>query len=201
MKRLTSAMACVVLCLSSCASRSDTPQGVHGNFLQVLVSIYAFNDARVGAVLVDGQGRRTGWNVDRPIREIPGVLNGYGTEEGIPDEASSEDTTTLAPADTVPGHAEPTPKYYYLSVQNSSGVPGLLHEGGCELRLDPVADGHVTLALTGTGVGFGQCQDTTSVTVRAGVPSRWWLRWRATEGRCTVAISRIPGRAPTKSVR
>jgi hypothetical protein len=201
MKRLTAVMACVVLGLGSCASRSGTPTDNHGRLLQVLVSVYAFNDARVRAVLIDGQGRRTGWNVDRPIREIPGVLNGYGTEEGIPDEDAPVDTTTLAPADTVPVHPEPTPKYYYLSLQDSSGVPSLLHDGECELRLDPVAAGHVTLTLTGTGVGFGQCQDTTSVTVRAGVPSRWWLRWNATEGRCTVAISRMSGIGPKKSVR
>lgn len=165
----------------------------------MLVSVDAFNDARVRAVLVDRKGRRTGWNLDRPIREIPGVLNGYGTEEGIPDEDAPEDTTTLAPTDTVPGHPEPTPKYYYLSVQDSSGVPGLLHEDGCELRLDPVADGHVTLAITGTGVGFSQCQDTTSVTVRTGVPSRWRLSWSAVEGKCAVTIAPILGRGSTKS--
>jgi hypothetical protein len=163
----------------------------------VLVSIDAFNDARVRAVLIDREGRRTGWNVNRPIRQIPGVLNGYGTAEGITDENAPEDTTTLAPADTVPGHREPTPKYYYLSIQDSSGTPGLLHEGACELRLTPEVPGHVMLAINGSGIGMEQCQDTTSVNVKPGVPSRWWLSWKATASRCDVKISRIVGRTST----
>jgi hypothetical protein len=194
-------LACVVLSLGACASRSSTPAGTTGKFLQVYVSIFGFGEARVGAALIDLEGRRTGWNVDRPIRQIPGCSHGYGSEEGIPNADAPADTTTLAPADTVPGHPEPTPVYHYFSIQDSMGTPGLLHEGGCELRLDPVADGHVTLALTGTGVGFSQCQDTTSVAVRSGVSSRWWLRWRATGGKCTVTISRMSGESPPKSVR
>ncbi len=143
-------------------------------------------------MLIDRQGRRTGWNVDRPIRQIPGCLHGYGSEDGIPDEDAPEDTTTLSPADTVPGHPEPMPVSHYFSIQDSAGTPGLLREGGCELRLDPVADGHVTLAVTGTGTGFSECQDTTSVTVTTGVPSRWWVTWKPAKDKCVVRISRLP---------
>src|SRR5262245_21898598 len=111
MKRLPWVLVCVVMGVGSCASRSGTPASTPGKLSQVLVSIDASTEARVGAVLSDHEGRRTGWTVDRPIRQIPGVLNGYGTAEGIPDENAPEDTTELAPADTVPGHPEPTPKY------------------------------------------------------------------------------------------
>jgi len=186
----------MVLGVDSCASQSGPPVTKERTFSQVLVAISAFNEARVRAVLIDRKGRRTGWDVDRPIREIPGVLNGYGTAEGITDENAPEDTTTLAPADTVPGHPEPTPKYYELSIQDSSDVPGLLHEGGCELCLDPVAGGHVTLAVTGTGIGFSECQDTTSVTVKPGVPLRWRLSWKATGNKCYVGISKIAVKRP-----
>lgn len=191
MKRLTTVMVCVALSVGSCASRSDTPSGRRGRLSQVLVSINAFNDARVRAVLIDRQGRRTGWNIDRPIREIPGVLNGYGTEEGIPDESEPEDTTALAPADTVPGHPEPTPKYYYLSIQDSPDVPGLLDEAACELRLDPDIPGRVTLAITGSGVGLAQCQDTASVWTESGKTTCWRLEWSVTKGKSLVKLALV----------
>jgi len=187
----------MVLGAGSCASQSRPSVNKERTLSQVLVAISAFNETRVRAVLIDRSGRRTGWNVDRPIREIPGVLNGYGTAEGITDENTPEDTTTLAPADTVPGHPEPTPKYYELTIQDSSDVRGLLHEGGCELRLDPEVPGHVMLATTGSGAGLEQCQDTTSVNVKPGVLSRWWLTWRATQIRCDVKISRMVGKDAT----
>ena len=191
-------LACLVLSMGACASRSGTPASTPGKFLQVYVSIYGFGDARVGAVLIDRSGRRTGWNVDRPIRQVPGCYHGYGSEEGITDENAPKDTTELAPADTVPGHPEPTPKYHYFSILDSAGTPGLLHEGRCQLRLDPVAGGHVTLAVTGTGIGFSECQDTTSVTVKPGIPLRWWVSWSAARGKCVVEIARLP---PTKLSR
>lgn len=192
MKRILPwALAFVVLSVGACASRSSGPASTPGKFSQVYVSIFGFGDARVGAVLIDRKGRRTGWNVDRPIRQIPGCSHGYGSDDGIPDENAPEDTTKLAPADTVPDHPEPTPVYHYFSIQDSAGTPGLLGEGGCELRLDPIAGGHVTLAVTATGVGFESCQDTTSITAKPGVPSRWWLSWDATGGKCAVRVSRV----------
>ena len=186
----------VVLSVGACASRSSTADRTPAKLLQVYVSIFGFGDARVGAVLIDREGRRTGWNVDRPIRQIPGCSHGYGSEDGIPDENAPEDTTTLAPADTLPGHPELTPVYHYFSIQDSAGTPGLLREGGCELRLDPTAGGHVTLAVTATGVGFNACQDTTSVTARTGVPTRWWLEWKADGSRCEVKVTRLPRKRP-----
>ena len=195
MKRLPWLLVGVVLSAGACASGASTP----GKFLQVYVSIFGFGDARIEAVLIDREGRRTGWNVDRPIRQIPGCSHGYGSEEGIPDENAPADTTTLAPADTVPGHPEPTPVYHYFSIQDSAGTPGLLRDGGCELRLDPVAGGHVTLAVTGTGIGFTECQDTTSVAAKPGVPSRWWLSWKAAGDECVVRISRMAATKPTRT--
>jgi hypothetical protein len=202
MKRsLLCVMACVVLSADACASRSSTPAAAPGKLLQVYVSIFGFGDARVRAVLIDRAGRRTGWNADRPIRQIPGCSNGYGSEEGIPDDNAPVDTATLAPADTVPGHPEPTPVYFYFSIRDSAGTSGLLREGGCELRLDPAVGGHVTLAVTGTGVGFNACQDTTSVAATPGVISRWWLRWRASDGKCGVTISRMSDVPAVRPVR
>lgn len=201
MKRLLLVLACVVLGVGSCASQSSPPVTRERTLSQVLVAISAFNETRVRAVLIDRKGRRTGWNVDRPIREIPGVMNGHGTAEGITDENTPEDTTTLAPADTVPGHPEPTPKYYELSIQDSSDVPGLLHEGACELRLDAEMPGHVMLAITGSGIGLEQCQDTTSVNVKRGGPSRWRLSWKAVPGRCHVKISRVTDESSAKGSR
>jgi hypothetical protein len=192
MKKLPWVLACVVLSVGACASRSSTP--APKKFVQVYVSIFGFGDARVGATLIDREGNRTGWNVDHTIDQITGCAYGAGSEDGIPDENAPEDTIVRAPSDTLPNAPRPTPKYHYFSIQDSMGTPGLLREGGCELRLDPEVPGHVMLAITGSGIGMEQCQDTTSVNVKPDVPSRWRLSWNARGNRCDVKITRVGGR-------
>jgi hypothetical protein len=192
MKRLPWVLASVVMSVGACAS-SSTPSST-GKLTYVFVNIFGFGDARVGVMLIDRKGQHTGWNVDHAINQITGCGYEYGSEEGEPEENAPEDTTTLAPADTVPGHPEPTPKEHSFTITDSLGKPGLLSEGGCELRLDPVAGGHVTLAITGNVTGFRQCRDTTSVNVAPGVPSRWWLSWKASDDRCDVKVTRLTTR-------
>src|SRR5438094_3228507 len=110
MLRIRRTVACAVgLGLIYGAAYSPSSGGTPARKLrQVHVVVdgwYAF----VKATLIDREGRREGWNVDRPIFGIPGCNFGYGSEEGTPDENAPEDTTKLAPADTIPGHPEPTP--------------------------------------------------------------------------------------------
>lgn len=188
-------LVCILVNACSSPGPSDDPPRP-GGFAVVYVNVDAIGDARVGAALIDREGRRTGWNVDRPIRQIPGCGHQYGSEDGIPDPNAPEDATEWPPADTVTGGPQPMPIYHFFDVfqplpLDSANLPGLLSEGGCELRLEPVAAGRVRLAIVGTGVGIEQCQDTTSVAVRAGVSSRWWLSWRAAGGKCMVALSRM----------
>lgn len=190
MKRLGWLLACMIMNVGACTSCSSKPVA-QGKFSYVFVSTFGFGDARVGVMLIDRKGRHTGWNVDHAINQITGCAYGAGSEVGIPEENAPVDTTRLAPADTVPGHPEPTPVYHYFTITDSLDTPGLLSEGGCELRLDPVAGGHVTLAVTGTRIDFSQCQDTTSVMVRSGAPSRWWISWKSTAAGCNVKISRV----------
>lgn len=199
--RLAWLLACILASGCAAPGSSDAPAR-SSRFAVVYVSVYAFGEARVGAALIDQVGHRTGWNLDRPIREIPGCGHEYGSEDGIPYDDVPEDATEQAPADTVPGGAQPMPIYHFFHIfqpipVDSANQPGLLSEGGCELRLDPTASGRVRLGIVGTGVGFEQCLDTTSVTVRAGVPSRWWLSWRATEGKCLVTMSRMSSDSST----
>lgn len=193
--RLAWMLGCILFNACAAPRASDAPAPSR-RLLNVYVTVYALRDTLVRPLLLDRQGRRTGWSVDRPIWQIPGCLYQAGSEDGIPDPNAPEDTTEQAPADAVPGGPRPLSQYHDFGIfqplaLDSANLPGLLSEGGCELRLDPVAAGHVRLAIVGTGAGLEQCQDTTSVTVRAGLPSRWWLSWRAAEGRCTVAISRM----------
>jgi len=157
---------------------------------RVNVDVFGW-DAYVRATLIDREGRRTGWNIDRPIREIPGCLHDYGSDVGIPDETAPADTTEEATADTVPGGPQPTPMYQYFTIADSAGVRGLIHQGGCELRLDPDVGGKVQLALVANGAGLKECKDTTSVWVKPGVPSRWWLSWKRSRDGCLVKITRI----------
>jgi hypothetical protein len=209
-------VCCGFLC--SCACSSGDSDASHGSedLSQVFVNIFGFGDARVGALLIDREGRRTGWNVVGLYREIPGCWHGYGSDEGIPDEAAPEDTTEETPVDTVAGGLESAPMYHYFTILGSvyytmpdSGAtvpPKLLDEGGCELRLDPLTPGRVTLAITGSGtiesgIGRGACQDTTSVMVEPGVPSRWWLSWQAAGGKCIVSISKLKREANRSGIK
>lgn len=198
-------LACILV--NACASPGLSGAPARPERLAVVyVNVHAFGDSRVGAALIDREGRRTGWNVDRPIRQIPGCGHQYGSEDGIPDPNAPEDTTEQAPADTVPGGPQPMPIYHFFDIfqptpVDSADLPGLLSQGGCELRLDPIAAGHVTLAIVGTGVGFEQCQDTASVNVTPGIPSRWRLSWNVREGGCVVKIARLPEKGPPRTVK
>ena len=188
--------------------KSPTPSGP---LTSVHVSVDAWNDARVGAVLIDRNGKRTGWNVDRPIDEIPGCVYGAGSDEGIPDEWwLPEDTTAVAVPETVGVDTafvrvpapQPTPIYHYFDIHNDLATPvGLIDQGECELRLDPVVGGKVQFGLSATGTGFSMCADTTSVWVRPGAPLRWRLSWKAAGDKCTVKISRIAGKKSSNSSR
>jgi hypothetical protein len=171
-----------------------------GRLARVNVDVFGWN-AFVKATIIDREGRRTGWNVDRPIREIPGCLHEYGSEEGIPNEDAPEDTTSQAPADTVPGGPQPTPMYHYFTIADSADVPGLIHEGGCELRLDPEVGGKVQLALLANGAGLKECKDTTSVWAKPGIRTRWRLSWKTDGRKCYVSISQVTRERTTKRPR
>lgn len=206
---------CGVLCgQPSPAADMGSPAGFD-EVSDVFIVVFGFGDARVGAWLIDREGRRIGWNaVDGLYREIPGCWHSAGSDEGIPDESAPLDTTEEAPGDTVAGGLEATPLYHEFMILGSAHyalydstvrlTPKLLDEGGCELRLDPLATGRVTLAITGSGtlesgIGRDACQDTTSAFVKTGVPSRWWLSWRTEGNKCIVKVSEL--RAPAGSRR
>jgi hypothetical protein len=118
-------------------------------------------------------------------------MHEYGSQEGISDDAAPEDTVSQTPAPTASGGPQPTPKEHAFTIRDSADVPGLLHQGGCELRLDPVVGGKVHLMLLASGIGVKECGDTTSVWVKSGIPSRWWLSWKAAGDKCIVSISRM----------
>jgi len=184
-RSLLALMLATTVAYSSGVGRAPT----RARLTRVSVNVFGWNTV-LGATLIDREGRRTGWNVDRPIREISGCLHEFGSEEGIPNNDAPGDTTSEAPADTVPGGPQPTPMYHYFTVADSADVLGLIHEGGCELRLDPEATGKVQLTLIGDGAGLAECRDTTSVWVKRGAPSRWRLRWSERAGKCNVSIAR-----------
>lgn len=145
----------------------------------VRLSVDAWNDARVAASLIDRTGRRTGWLKGQPIREVRGCLYEYAYEEGLPQGPDENDSGT--------------PMFHHFTVQDSADTPGLLRQGGCELRLAPDVGGKVQLILLADGVGIPECRDTMSVWVKPGVRTRWWLTWKVAVDSCTVKISPLRG--------
>jgi len=209
-------LGCALACVGACSSGNGAETAPEWKFSAVYLSVYGvasaksdgtWETARVSAVVTDQSGRRTGWTVERRLREIVGCGVQSGWEEGIPNPRPDDaDTGGLAAwersqADTLmPGEPEPDPIYHYFDISNDAVTPvGLIDQGGCELRLDPIVAGKVQLALSANINGNPRCQDTTSVWVRPGVPLRWRLSWKATGDRCIVKIARLRGREPTKS--
>lgn len=195
LRLLLGALLALTLFAPAACSSGPEEAPTRGKLTQVSVSVFGWN-AFVKATLIDREGRRTGWTVDRPIREIPGCRHEYGSDEGIPNEDAPEETTTRAPADTVPGGPQPTPMYHYFTIADSANVPGLIHEGGCELRLDPEVGGKVQLTVLANATSSGECKDTTSVWVKPGALSRWRLSWRTAGDRCIVKITRVATKRP-----
>jgi hypothetical protein len=157
-------------------------------------------------LVIDEAGNRTGWTQKGPIDEIRGCVRGSGSEEGIPNPEGEPDDTSGAALpqplprdaaiDTVPDEREPTPKYYYFHISNDAVTPvGLIDQGGCQLRLDPIVAGKVQLGLSARKGALILCQDTTSVWVQPGVPLRWRLSWRTKGNRCVTKMERIEAKA------
>ncbi len=182
-----SAFVCSLSAIAACSSSYSKPSAQTSKFTQVFVNVDAWNDTRADVFLVDGDGRKTGWSHGQYLRQIVGCSHGSTSEEGIPEgtELDSSGVDEVAPADSIP-------KYNYFDISNDIVTrDGLIDRGICELRLDPVVAGKIHLSITATGVGFSSCKDTTSVWVKAGVPSRWELTWKATNNGCAVRISKV----------
>jgi len=194
------------LAIDACSFGHQGTSGDVQKFSHIYVNISSLGDARVAAVLIDHEKRRTGWNLKGPVREIPGCWDEYGSDEGIPNEYGSEDTTAEGATedsinDTLAVKDDLVPIYHLFTILSSSlndstNTPGLIPEGGCELQLDPIYPGRVSLAITGSGSpdsGIGQdaCKDTASVLVTAGEPSNWRLSWNADGNKCVVKLSKL----------
>ncbi len=178
--------------LGACASGSQQAPRER-SVGRVQVSVGAWNSARVSAVLVDGEGRRTGWLNGRPIREIRGCIHEYGSEEGLPLEGAvaPPGEGAVTPEEHPGGPESDTPKYHHFTVEDSAGNPGLVRLGRCELRLDPAVGGKVHLILIAAGEGISECRDTVSVRVTPRVGARWWLTWQVSGHRCIARISPV----------
>jgi hypothetical protein len=154
---------------------------------RVEIGVFAWNDARVRATLVDPTGRRTGGWPGRQVLQIPGCTQTWGWEEGSGDEdsvrAGSSATAGVAAVDLPPDS--------HFSISGTAGKPSLLREGRCTLNLEPVADGKVYLGVTVTDRGAIQCSDSNSVWMKQGTRIKLELRWRAIGDTCSASIVRL----------
>jgi hypothetical protein len=189
---------CGLAMLAAHASGSQVPR-IERRIVHVRLSVDAWNDARVAAVLVDRTGQRTGWSKGRPTWGIRGCFYECAFEEGPVDGDPTVSSGNASKSqDTPRGTGMGTPLLHHFTVQDSARTPGLLRQGGCELRLTPDVGGKVQLILLADGVGIPECRDTMSVRVSPGALSRWWLTWKVAGDGCAVRISPMRGRRPAR---
>src|SRR5438552_666001 len=102
----------LAVALMSVGACSSGPGGTRESrkLIETDVNVLGWNDARVAATLIDRDGRRTGWNVDRPINQIAGCVYEAGSEEEDPNGASS---------DTLP-RPQPTPMEHHFTLVDDS---------------------------------------------------------------------------------
>lgn len=194
-QKLNWLLACVLLC-SCTASRPGSAVPTPKKELSMVSLVIEYDEsqapdyAMVWATLIDREGRRCGETADWSGREIPGCSGGGVRGRGFEQEDWEADTAIAVLPESVATRNEPALVGYDFGIWNDRTTPiGLIHEGGCELRLDPVATGPVAMGLVGTGAGFNACEDTTEFWVYAGVPSRWRLSWRMSGDSCIVDIA------------
>jgi hypothetical protein len=189
---------CGLAMLAAHTSDLRVPQ-IGRRIVHVRLSVDAWNDARVAAVLVDRIGQRTGWFKGRPTWGIRGCLYECAFEEGPVDGVPTVSSGDASGRQDTPRRAGMgTPLMHHFTVQDSARTPGLLRQGGCELRLTPDVGGKVQLILLADGVGVPECRDTISVRVKSGALSRWWLTWRVEGDGCAVRISPMWDRRPAR---
>lgn len=185
---------------AACASVGSAPTTTSRKFTGVTVSAdgWAFE-----ALLIDRDGRRTGWTRSGDLREINGCVSQSGWEDGIPnprpDDSDSAAVTAWEEAqraDSTYAASNPLPTWHSFSIGSNmnyraGGPKSLIDQGGCELRLDPIHAGTVRLSLRAEGIGFRAHRDTTSAVVTPGKPQRWRLSWKQEGDSCIVRVARI----------
>src|SRR5438094_8808459 len=108
-------LAVAVMSVGACSSG---PGGTRESrkLIETDVNVLGWNDARVGATLIDRDGRRTGWNVDRPINQIAGCVYEAGSEE------EDKENLNEASSDT-PRGPRPTPMEHHFTLANDLATP------------------------------------------------------------------------------
>jgi hypothetical protein len=165
----------------------------------------------VEAVLIDRDGRRTGWTRDaRHLDEINGCRSQSGWEDDTQDpRPDASDTAGVAVwederlRDSIYFASDPPPTWHFFDIGNernyrAGGPLSLIDQGGCELRLEPIHAGPVSLSLRAEGIGLRACRDTTSTLIAPGKPQRWRLSWKTAGDSCVVKMARVDVQGSTK---
>ncbi len=192
---------------AACASIGSVSTTTPTKFTRVNVSVHGW---AVEAVLIDRDGRRSGWTREGAIEQINGCIGQSGWEDGIPnprpEDSDSADVAAWEEAqrqDSIYAASSPPPTWHSFSIGNdmnyrAGGSQSLIEQGGCELRLVPINAGAVTLSLRAEGIGIRARRDTTSTLVTPGKPQRWRLTWKQSGDSCIVKISRLGERRSAK---
>jgi hypothetical protein len=189
-------------CAAACTSVGSVPPATPRKLTRVNVTVYASGDTGgvVEAVLIDRDGRRTGWTLKGELKEIMGCINQSGWEDGIPNPRPDETDTAAARAwestQVPPGEPEPLPTHHHFAIGDSyypwidpTRFARLIDQGGGELWLNPISARRVRLAINAEGIGVRGCRDTTSALIVPREPMRWRLSWKVAGDSCIVKIS------------
>src|SRR5262245_487127 len=120
-----------LLSAMACASVSSEPQVAPRRFSSVNVSVDAVTydvpaAGLVEAVLIDRDGRRTGWTRNAVLHEINGCVSQHGSEDGIPMSSdtsglNAEEKAQLAAMlerDSLGDHEPRLPSWHHFQISN-----------------------------------------------------------------------------------
>jgi hypothetical protein len=168
----------------------------------VSIDVWGNDTTLVGAVLVDRQGRRQGWEYGRRLYEIPGYTFYTDADECCPDDSpimgdsgtvifheAAVDSVLQQGATRIDGR-EPPPLANGFAPQVPTMRDGLVADGRCDLWVTPLHTGVVTIKVLARRGTLRDCNPAVvEQTLQIGWRYRYRVEWKPAADSCSIRIA------------